>query len=77
MARLSFRTNFSELQELAEGTAFVARQGFEAMKKGEGEVIPGSINKMQAAIAHITPADVSAEMHSKMAAPGTAEKGAT
>jgi short-subunit dehydrogenase len=52
--------------------AFVAQQGFDAMKKGEGQVIAGWMNKMQAAIAHITPSDVTAEMHAKMAAPGTA-----
>jgi len=53
--------------------AFVAKQGFEAMQKGEGQVITGWKNKMQAAIAHIAPSDVTAEMHAKMAAPGTAK----
>ena len=59
-----------------DDAAFVAKKGYDAMKKGEGEVITGWMNKMRAAIAHIAPADVSAEMHRKMAAPGTAKKGA-
>ena len=60
-----------------DDAAFVAQQGFDAMKKGEGEVITGWMNKMQAAIAHLAPADMTAEMHRKMAAPGTAKKAAT
>ncbi len=51
-----------------------AKLGFGTMKKGEGEVITGWKNKMQAAIAHIAPADVTAEMHRKMAEPGSATK---
>jgi uncharacterized protein len=59
-----------------DSPAFVAQQGYDAMKKGEGQVIAGWMNKMQAAIAHIAPADMTAEMHRKMAEPGTAKKGA-
>jgi uncharacterized protein len=55
-----------------DSPAFVAEQGYDAMKKGEGQVIAGWMNKMQAAIAHIAPADMTAEMHAKMAAPGKA-----
>jgi short-subunit dehydrogenase len=51
--------------------AFVAQQGFDAMKKGEGQVIAGWMNKMQAAIAHLAPSDMTAEAHRKMAEPGT------
>jgi hypothetical protein len=57
-----------------DSPAFVAQQGFDAMKKGEGEVIAGWMNKMRAAIAHIAPADLTAEMHRKMAEPGSAGK---
>jgi short-subunit dehydrogenase len=53
--------------------AEVARQGYDAMMRGEGQVITGWKNKMQAAIAHITPAERLASQHSKEAAPGTAE----
>jgi uncharacterized protein len=51
--------------------ADVARVGFKAMQNGDGEVIAGWKNKIQAAVAHITPATVLAEQHRKMAEPGT------
>jgi short-subunit dehydrogenase len=54
--------------------AMVARQGFDAMMKGEGDVVTGWMNKLQSAIALITPSDILAEQHRKMAAPGTAEQ---
>ena len=49
--------------------AEVARQGFEAMMEGAGEVIPGWQNKLRAAIAHLIPGDMAAEQHRKMAEP--------
>jgi short-subunit dehydrogenase len=51
--------------------ADVAETGFRAMMQGRGEVVSGWQNKLQAAIAHITPAGRLAEMHAGMAAPGT------
>ena len=54
--------------------ADVAEAGFEAMMKGEGDVVAGWKNKLQTALANVTPSDVLAEQHRKMAAPGTAEK---
>jgi len=51
----------------------VARAGFEAMLKGEGEVVTGWSNKLRAAISHIAPSSMLAEQHRKMAAPGTAK----
>jgi len=51
----------------------VARTGFEAMMKGEGDVVAGWSNKLRAAIAHIMPSSLLAEQHRKMAAPGTAK----
>src|SRR3954466_4448263 len=53
--------------------AEVAKQGYEAMMNGEGEVITGWKNKMQAAMAHVMPADQLAKQHTKEAAPGTAK----
>jgi short-subunit dehydrogenase len=50
----------------------VAKVGFEAMLKGEGDVVAGWQNKLRAAIANITPSAVLAEQHRKMAEPGTA-----
>lgn len=54
--------------------AKVAKDGFEAMMKGEGDVVSGWKNKLQAAAASVTPSSVMAEQHRKMAEPGTAEK---
>lgn len=47
----------------------VARQGFDAMMKGKGEVITGWQNKLQAALAHILPADISAGLYRSKAEP--------
>ena len=53
--------------------ADVARTGFDAMMRGDGDVVSGWQNKLQTAIASITPAGVLAAQHAKQAAPGTAE----
>lgn len=50
-------------------TQKVAKQGFNAMMKGTGEVITGWHNKLRAAIAHIIPADTLADMHRAMSEP--------
>lgn len=60
-------------QEKAD-PAVVARTGFKAMLDGEGDVVAGWKNKLQAALANITPSAVLAEQHRKMAEPGTAAK---
>ena len=52
--------------------ADVANAGFEAMLNGEGDVVTGWMNKLQTAIANITPADMLAERRRKQAQPGTA-----
>jgi hypothetical protein len=44
------------------------------MLKGEGDVISGWKNKIQVALAHVTPAGILAEQHRKMAEPGTAKR---
>lgn len=54
--------------------ADVAKVGFEAMKKGESDVVAGFKNKVQAALSNVTPAEVLAAQHRKMAEPGTAKK---
>jgi uncharacterized protein len=53
--------------------ADVAKQGYDAMMNGEGQVITGWKNKMQAAMAHVVPAEQMAKKHAKEAAPGTAQ----
>jgi short-subunit dehydrogenase len=52
--------------------ADVAALGFEAMERGEGDVVTGWTNKLRAAISHLMPSGALAEMHRKLAAPGTA-----
>ena len=57
-------------QAKKDDPADVAAVGYAAMMKGDGDVVAGWKNKLQAAIAHVAPADVLAEMHRKMAEPG-------
>ena len=54
--------------------ADVARVGFDAMMRGDGDVVSGWKNKLQSAIANVTPAGMLAEQHRRMAEPGFAEK---
>jgi short-subunit dehydrogenase len=54
--------------------AEVARIGFKAMMDGEGDVVAGLKNKLQAAMASVTPSARLAEQHRKMAQPGTAKR---
>ena len=54
--------------------AKVAKVGYEAMKRGDGDVVAGFGNKVQAAMAAVTPQSVLAEQHRKMAEPGGAER---
>ena len=53
--------------------AEVARTGYNAMMRGDGDVVSGWMNKLRAAIANVTPAPVLAAMHRNMAEPGSAE----
>jgi len=50
--------------------ADVARIGYHAMQRGEGDVVAGVMNKLQAATAAVTPQTALAEMHRKQAEPG-------
>ncbi|MBX5153648.1 MULTISPECIES: SDR family NAD(P)-dependent oxidoreductase [Rhizobium] len=52
----------------------VARIGYDAMMDGEGDVVSGWKNKLQAAVANVTPASVLAHQHSKVAKPGSGTK---
>jgi uncharacterized protein len=54
--------------------AAVANKGFDAMMKGEGDVVSGFKNKVQSAVANVMPASVLASQHRKMAEPGSAKK---
>jgi short-subunit dehydrogenase len=54
--------------------AKVAEDGFQAMMRGDGDVVSGWMNKLQTTMADVLPPGVLAERHRKMAEPGTAEK---
>jgi len=58
-------------QDAKDDPADVARLGFDAMMRGDGDVVSGWKNKLQSAIANVTPAGVLAEQHRKMAEPGS------
>jgi short-subunit dehydrogenase len=58
-------------QQKKDDPADVARAGFKAMMKGEGDVVSGWKNKLQTAIAAVTPAGMLAEQHRGMAEPGS------
>jgi hypothetical protein len=49
----------------------VAQTGFDAMMRGDGDVVTGWKNKLQSAIASVTPSDMLAEMHRKKPEPGS------
>src|SRR3954454_9260926 len=51
--------------------ADVAKTGFDAMMRGDGDIVAGMKNKIQSAIANVTPSGMLAEQHRKMAQPGT------
>jgi uncharacterized protein len=52
----------------------VARQGFEALMAGKDHVVAGSMkNKVQAAVAQVTPETVKAAAHRKLSEPGSAK----
>lgn len=53
--------------------ADVAKAGYEAMVNGEASVVTGWKNKVQAAVAHVTPAELLAAQHRTLTEPGSAE----
>ncbi|MDR6955808.1 short-subunit dehydrogenase [Ancylobacter sp. 3268] len=61
-------------QDEKDDPAEVARNGFEAMMNGEGDVVSGWKNKLQTAAANVMPAGMLAEQHRKMAEPGSGKQ---
>ena len=51
----------------------VAKIGFQAMLKGEADVVAGLKNRMQVAMSKVMPSQATAQMHRKLAEPGTTE----
>ena len=58
-------------QDAKDDPANVARAGFDAMMRGDGDVVSGWKNKVQTTLAKVTPAGVLAEQHRKIAEPGS------
>ena len=54
--------------------ADVAKTGFEAMMRGDGDIVSGWKNKVQTSVASVTPSSVLAERHRGMAEPGSAKE---
>jgi uncharacterized protein len=61
-------------QQEKDDPADVAKAGFEAMMKGEGDVVTGWKNKLQTTMANVTPSEMLAERHRKIAEPGSGKK---
>src|SRR5947207_15921626 len=59
---------------IGAGPADVAKIGFEAMMKADGDVVSGLKNKIQSALTAVTPSGVLPKQHGKMAKPGSAKK---
>jgi len=51
--------------------ADVAKDGYDAVMEGKASIVSGWKNKIQQAMANVTPASVLAEQHRKMAEPGS------
>lgn len=52
----------------------VAKVGFEAMMRGDGDVVSGFKNKVMTTVASVTPAGMLADQHKKKAAPGSGKE---
>jgi uncharacterized protein len=61
-------------QSKKDDPADVAKVGYDAMIAGDGDVVSGWHNKLQSAIASITPSGILAEMHRSKAEPGSGSK---
>jgi short-subunit dehydrogenase len=59
-------------QDKKDDPVMVAEAGYKAMLNGDGDVVAGWKNKLQTAIASVTPAGMLAEQHRRMAEPGSA-----
>jgi len=68
---LDTKVGQSEKDDAAE----VAKVGYEAMMRGDGDVVAGWKNKIETTIANVTPAGILAEQHRKEAEPGSGKKG--
>lgn len=67
---MNTKVGFDEKQPADE----VAQIGFDAMMRGDADVVAGLKNELRAAVAHVTPSGMLAEQHRKMADPGSAKR---
>ena len=58
-------------QAKKDGAREVAEIGFDAMLRGDGDIVSGWKNKLQSALANVTPSGMLAHQHAKMAEPGS------
>jgi uncharacterized protein len=63
-------------QQEKDDPAYVARVGFEAMMRGDGDIVSGWKNKLMTTLASVTPSGVLAEQHRRMAEPGSGAEAA-
>lgn len=56
-----------------DDAAEVAKTGFDAMMRGDGDVVTGLKNKIQSSVASVLPAGVLARQHRQKAEPGSAK----
>jgi short-subunit dehydrogenase len=61
-------------QDTKDDPEEVARVGFDAMMRGEADVVSGWHSKLQTTIANVIPSGILAEQHRKMAEPGSGKK---
>jgi short-subunit dehydrogenase len=61
-------------QDKKADPAEIAQIGFKAMMDGEADVVAGFKNKLQVAMSKVVPAEMVAEQHRKMAAPGSGRR---
>ncbi len=61
-------------QKEKDDPAEVAKQGYDAMMRGEGDIVTGWKNKLKSTMAVVIPSDMLAEIHRRMAEPGSGQK---
>jgi len=61
-------------QQKKDDPADVAKTGFDAMMRGDTDVVSGFKNKVQVAMTNVVSSDTLAEQHRKMAQPGSGKK---
>jgi short-subunit dehydrogenase len=61
-------------QQKKDDPADVAKTGFDAMMRGDGDVISGLKNRLQMTVAEAMPVNMAAEQNRKLNEPGTGKQ---